>query len=50
MYDEAEEIFKMWYGMWISEANPGTEMLGYATSKDGILWTKPIMNKKDKTI
>jgi len=25
------------------------ELLGYATSKDGIHWIKPIVNKKDKT-
>ena len=49
MYDEAEGIFKMWYGMWIPKVKPNTDMLGYATSKDGIRWTKPIVNKKDKT-
>jgi hypothetical protein len=49
MYDEEEGIFKMWYGMWIPKQKPSTQILGYATSKDGIRWTKPIINKKDKT-
>ncbi|MDP6046408.1 MAG: hypothetical protein QGG25_12425, partial [Phycisphaerae bacterium] len=39
----------LWYTMSITESRPWTQILGYATSKDGIVWTKPIINKKDKT-
>jgi hypothetical protein len=49
IYDKAEGIFKMWYGMYVPKLKPSTQILGYATSKDGIGWTKPIVNKKDKT-
>ncbi len=31
MYDEEEEIFKLWYGMWIPKLKPSTQILGYAT-------------------
>jgi len=49
IYDKEEGIFKLWYGMWIPKRKPSTQILGYATSKDGIVWTKPIINKKDNT-
>jgi hypothetical protein len=47
MYDEEENIFKMWYGVRrkLSEAR-GDEAdgLAYATSTDGIHWEKPVLN------
>ena len=50
MYDEQEKIFKMWYAMNNPKRKLSSEqILAYATSTDGILWTKPIINKKDKT-
>jgi len=49
MHDEQEKIFKLWYTIRIHKNRPWTCILGYATSKDGIHWTKPIINKKDKT-
>ena len=43
IYDEEEDLFKMWYA---GGATEGTESdaLGYATSKDGIHWTKYPLN------
>ena len=50
IYDQAEGIFKMWYAMHVPDRKLDSEqVLGYATSKDGLRWTKPIVNKRDKT-
>jgi hypothetical protein len=51
MYDREEKVFKMWYTMHNPKRTPGTsdQIMAYATSKDGIRWTKPIVNKQDKT-
>jgi len=49
MYDREEKIFKMWYGIWLADAKPSEETLYYATSRDGIRWQKPIINKKGGT-
>jgi hypothetical protein len=50
IYDQAEGIFKMWYTMHVPDRKVDSEqVLGYATSKDGLRWTKPIINKKNKT-
>ena len=39
LYDEEEEIFKMWYVAWALEK--GKRPWCYATSKDGYNWDKP---------
>jgi len=51
IYDAQEKVFKMWYTMHNPKRKPGTsdQILAYAMSKDGIRWTKPIVNKADKT-
>jgi len=49
IYDAEEGIFKMWYQFWLKDVKPSTGLLCYATSKDGITWRKPIINKKDAT-
>jgi len=51
IYDGEEKAFKMWYAMHNPKRKVGTseQILAYATSKDGIRWTKPIINKKDKS-
>ncbi len=52
LYDEAEGIFKMWYPYFVKEEKTaeGWEiegLLGYATSRDGLVWEKPIINTRD---
>jgi hypothetical protein len=52
LYDEPEGIFKMWYPYFIKEEKTadGWEIegvLGYATSRDGLVWEKPIINTRD---
>ena len=45
IYDEDEHIFKMWYNSLPTESKPDIEeFLCYATSQDGIHWTKPALN------
>ena len=52
-YDRAEEIFKMWYlarlGPGYEERLPGLgehgDLVLYATSKDGVQWDKPSLNR-----
>ncbi len=46
MFDQTENIFKLWYGCWLIDAKPSEQVIGYATSQDGIVWKKPIINKK----
>ena len=45
IYDEEEQIFKMWYtlGRWQGETTDGPRGVAYATSKDGLRWEKPIL-------
>jgi hypothetical protein len=45
LYDKEEKVFKMWYDIWHEDTK--TASLCYATSADGVSWTKPIVNKKD---
>jgi len=45
LYDKEEKVFKMWYELWYKETESAG--LGYATSADGVGWTKPIVNEKD---
>ena len=42
IYDEEEQIFKMWYNTIATTAKPDVEQfLCYATSRDGIKWERP---------
>src|SRR5439155_20565927 len=46
--DPADGVYKMWYQIWTEDRNPvGT--IGFATSRDGITWEKPVINKKTGT-
>ena len=38
LYDETEQVFKMWYTSW----RPG--IVCYAVSKDGVRWEKPMLD------
>lgn len=44
-YDPDEKLFKMWYTFWRKVEGTSTALLCYATSKDGIEWTKPITDE-----
>lgn len=45
LYDEEEHIFKMWYNSLPTASKPDIEeFICYATSKDGIHWTRPQLN------
>ncbi len=48
-YDKDEKLFKMWYTYWRKVEGTSTSMLAYATSPDGIAWTKPIVDEKGQT-
>ena len=43
MYDEEEEIFKMWYTLmrWKGNTADGPRGVAYAVSRDGLHWEKP---------
>ena len=45
-YDATSKLFKMWYQGWKKTDGPSTGLLYYATSKDGIHWDKPALNKE----
>jgi len=47
IYDKAEGIFKMWYGIWVPKGKPSEQIVGYATSPDGVVWQKPTVNKEN---
>ncbi len=50
VYDESDELFKVWYTIWTREKDkPPATGLGYATSPDGIEWTKPIIDETTGT-
>ena len=42
IYDEEAGLYKVWH--FVRTANPRSDALGYATSPDGIAWTKPLMD------
>ena len=46
IYDDEENIFKMWYGVSrnLSAARESADGLAYAVSQDGIHWEKPVLN------
>ena len=41
LHDKEDNLFKMWYELWYGSG------LCYATSANGVRWTKPTVNKKD---
>ena len=41
IFDEDEDVFKMWYGAWGKDTPDHETVLAYATSDDGIAWRKP---------
>ena len=45
-YDAKAKMFKMWYQGWKKTKGPSTGLLYFATSKDGINWHKPALDKK----
>ncbi len=49
MYDDQERLFKMWYENWEQTKGTSTALLLYATSKNGLDWDKPIVDKKAGT-
>lgn len=46
LYDPQDKLFKMWYGASIRWVDWGgsSNLIGYATSTDGIHWEKPALN------
>jgi hypothetical protein len=44
LYDEEEDLFKMWYRIHHDDGHPKA---GYALSKDGSLWEKPILGTEE---
>jgi len=45
IYDEQEHIYKMWYNSLPTRSKPDIEeFICYATSEDGIHWTKPALD------
>ena len=59
LYDEDDQLFKMWYtcmphnntqsGVTINGNNrvPWVTLIAYATSQDGLTWTKPLLRQLD---
>lgn len=45
-YDAEAKLFKMWYQGWKETDGTSTGLLCYATSKDGINWDKPALDKQ----
>jgi len=45
LYDADENLFKMWYTFWRKVEGTSTSLMCYATSKDGVEWTKTITDK-----
>lgn len=41
LFDEQQQLFKMWYGLHHRGEHDSESVLCYATSKDGINWRKP---------
>ena len=48
-HDPRTGEFKMWYQSWMKNKGISEGQLCYATSRDGISWTKPILDKKTGT-
>ena len=45
-YDSDAKLYKMWYTFWRKVEGTSTSLMCYATSPDGIAWTKPIIDKR----
>jgi len=45
LYEEEEQLFKMWYGLHQGEGGDEESFLCYAISQDGIRWQKPSLGK-----
>jgi hypothetical protein len=45
LFDQDEQLFKMWYAIWRGDPKKPNAGLGYATSRDGISWQKPAVNR-----
>lgn len=41
LWDEDENLFKLWYALWAPGGGDADSVLAYATSQDGITWEKP---------
>ena len=48
-YDADEQVFKMWYQVWKKTEGTSTGLLCYATSTDGVNWTKPVIDAEAGT-
>jgi len=50
-YDPKAKLFKMWYQTWkkVPEGSRSEGELCLATSRDGVTWAKPIIDKQGKT-
>ena len=46
--DEQDGLYKLWYQIW-SQAKSPVGTIGYATSKDGLVWEKPIVDRETGT-
>ena len=44
-YDAEKKLFEMWYQGWKKTEGTSTGQLHYATSRDGITWEKPVLDK-----
>src|SRR5262245_56230050 len=45
VHDKRDGLYKLWYQI-ASDAKDSEGFLGYATSRDGIVWEKPVTEKK----
>ncbi len=43
LYDEREQIFKMWYSLHAGSGGDANSVLCFATSRDGLRWFKPAL-------
>ena len=51
LYDEEQKLFKIWVHLWKHEGKElaATKGLyGYLTSRDGVVWKKPVINKAER--
>ncbi|MBI1915689.1 MAG: hypothetical protein HYS12_13300 [Planctomycetes bacterium] len=48
VHDKADGLYKLWYQIWTDDKEP-LGLIGYATSRDGITWEKPITDKQTGT-
>src|SRR2546423_15103864 len=48
VHDKADGLYKLWYQIW-NDNKDSVGTIGYATSRDGITWEKPITDKQAGT-